>query len=89
MPERELDHLPDHLQLAEKPADVFVVDIGDLLLLSFSGLVGSLFELDLGIFGDHGDPLGGHLGDHQGNRVADYIDPHRLPFHDRAAAEHP
>jgi len=87
----ELDHLPDELELPGETADVLVVDIRDLafLLLLLLGLVRRLLQLDLGVLGDNGYPFRADLGDDEGERVPDHVDPHRLAFHDGAAPEYP
>jgi len=86
----ELDHLPDQLELPGETADIFVVDIRDLaFLLLLLRLVRSLLQLDLGVLGDNGYPFRTDLGDDEGERVPDHVNPHRLAFHDGAATEYP
>ncbi|KAF5041947.1 hypothetical protein DSECCO2_517770 [anaerobic digester metagenome] len=89
VPEREFDHLTDKLQLAIETADILVVDIARYLALPFLGLVGGLFQLDLGAVGDDGDAFRGYFGDDERERVAEDADPDVLPLGDRPAAEEP
>jgi hypothetical protein len=91
VPEGELDHLPDELELSPEAPDILVVDVGDLVLplLLLPGLVGLLLELDLGVVGDHPDALGDDLCDHEGEGVPEDVHPDGLPLLDRAAPEEP
>ena len=89
MPERELDHLPDHLELAGEAPDILVMDIRDLLLLPLLARVRGLLQLDRGLLGDHRNAFRGDLGDHERDRVSYHLHPDRLPLHDRTAPEDP
>ncbi len=87
VPERELDHLPDELELTVEPSDILVVDIPDNLALPFLGLVRGLFQFDLGAVGDDVDAFRGHFGDDERERVAEDADPDLLPLGDRPAPQ--
>ena len=88
MPERELDHLADKLQLPALAPDIFIMDIGDLPHAVF-GFVGPSLVFDLGLIGDDRNSLGGDCGDHERDRVADYIHADGRAFHHGPAAQDP
>src|SRR5208283_3189646 len=82
--QRELDHLPDQLEFPFEPANILVLDRGDLPFPLFR-VERLILELDLRVIGYDGDGPGGD----KGHGIADDIDPQRLALDDRPPPQDP